>query len=204
MSEHIPSLTFDQWPTTPILARYRLVVHGSCTCSISVQKLVYCSCVCHGLEVYLCILLLILDLLWRELFSDSPFFISLLLSRAEPCLIVGFPSFSSFFAPSVILLPFWSYHFAVPAMVLFDQCLLGLFWACCMFISQLVTMTQYSHWIYTSCYFGLSWPITLLVGSFGPFLPPWASLAHSLSLGILGPFSNSAFTWVFTNSFRLP
>ena len=158
------------------------MVHGSCTCSISVQKLVYCSCVCHGLEVYLCILLLILDLLWRELFSDSPFFISLLLSRAEPCLIVGFPSFSSFFAPSVILLPFLSYHFVVPAMVLFDQCLLGLFWACCMFISQLVTMTQYSHWIYTSCYFGLSWPITLLVGSFGPFLPPWASSAHFLIL----------------------
>ena len=33
-----------------------------------------------------------------------------------------------------------------------------------------------------SCYFGLSWPITLLVGSFGPFLYPWASLKHFLIL----------------------
>ena len=53
------------------------------------------------------------------------------------------------------------------------------------------------------CYFGLSWPITLLVGFFGPFLSPWASWAHLLSLGIFGPFSNSAFPWVFTNSFGL-
>ena len=30
-----------------------------------------------------------------------------------------------------------------------------------------------------------------------------ASLAHLLSLGILSPFSNSTFSWVFTNSFRL-
>ena len=51
------------------------------------------------------------------------------------------------------------------------------------------------------CYFGFSCPITLLVGSFGPFLSPWASLAHLLSLGILDPFSNSTFSWVFTNSF---
>ena len=39
---------------------------------------------------------------------------------------------------------------------------------------------------------------------FGPFLSLWASLAHLLSLGILNPFSNSAFPWVFTNSFELP
>ena len=54
-----------------------------------------------------------------------------------------------------------------------------------------------------SCYFGLSWPITLFVGSFGPFLSPWVFSAHLLSLGILGPFSNFAFPWVFTNSFGL-
>jgi len=39
-------------------------------------KLVYCSCVCHGLEAHLCILPLILDLLWCELFSDLPFFMA--------------------------------------------------------------------------------------------------------------------------------
>ena len=46
------------------------------------QKLVRCSCICRGLEVHLCILPLILDLLWHELFSNFPFFIGLLLSRA--------------------------------------------------------------------------------------------------------------------------
>ena len=55
-----------------------------------------------------------------------------------------------------------------------------------------------------SCYFELSWSITLLMGSFGPFLSSWASSAHLLSLGILGPFSNSAFPCAFTNFFGLP
>ena len=55
-----------------------------------------------------------------------------------------------------------------------------------------------------SCYFGLSLPIALLVVSFGPILSPWTSLAHLLSLGIPGPFSNSAFPWAFTNSFGHP
>ena len=54
------------------------------------------------------------------------------------------------------------------------------------------------------CYFGISWPITLLVGSFGPFLSPWASLAHLLSLGVFNPFSNPVFPWAFNNSFGLP
>ena len=81
------------------------------------QKLVRCSCVCHGLEVHLCIMSLILDLLWYELFFDFPFFIGLLLSRAEPYLIVGFSLFSPFFAPSVILLPFLPHHFVIPAVV---------------------------------------------------------------------------------------
>ena len=141
------------------------------------QKLVCWSCVCHGLEVYLCILPLILDLLWCELFFDSPFSIGLLLSRAGLCLIVGFSLFSPFFAPSIILLPFLPYHYVVPAMVLFDSCLLGLFWACCMFISQLVTMTQYGHWIYTH--------ITL--GFLGLLHYLWAPLAYFFLLGHLWP-----------------
>ena len=36
-------------------------------------KLVYSSCVCHGLEARLCILLLILDLLWPEWVSEPLF-----------------------------------------------------------------------------------------------------------------------------------
>ena len=41
-------------------------------------------------------------------------------------------------------------------------------------------------------------------GFFCPFISFWASLAHLLSLGFLGSFPNSAFSWVFTNSFRHP
>ena len=74
----------------------------------------------------MCILPLILDLLWREMFSDLSFFISFLFSRVGPYLIVGFSTFSSFFAPSVVLLPFLPYHSVIPAMVLFDSCLLCL------------------------------------------------------------------------------
>jgi len=62
-------------------------------------------------------------------------------------------------------------------------------------------MTQYGHWIHTHAILGFF--ITLLVGSFVSFISSWASLAHLISLGILGPFSNSAFPWAFTNSFGL-
>ena len=139
------------------------------------QKLVRCSCICHGLEVHLCILPLILDLLWHELFSNFPFFIGLLFSRVGPCLIVGFPLFSTFFAPSVILLPFLPYHSTIPIVVLFDPCLLGLFWACCMFFSQLVTMTQYGHLVYTHATLGFLDLLHCL----------WALLAHFFILGHL-------------------
>ena len=165
------------------------------------QKLVHCSWICHGLEVHLCILSLILDLLWRELFFDFPFFISLLLSRVGPYLIVSFPLFSQFFVLSIILL--LSYHSAIPAMVLFDLCLLCLFWACCKFFSQLLTMTQYGHWIYTHATLGFLDPLHCL----------WAPLAHFFLLGHLWPISclrhprpisNFAFSWAFTNSFGFP
>ena len=167
------------------------------------QKLVRCSSVCHGLEIHLYILSLILDLLWRELYFDFPFFIGLLLSRAGPCLIVGFSIFSPFFAPSIILLSFLPYHFAIPAVVLFDLCLLCLFWAYCKFLSQLLTMTQYGHWIYTHA----------TLGFFDLLHCLWASLAHFFLLGHPWPISflrhprpisNSAFLWAFTNSFGFP
>ena len=137
------------------------------------QKLVHCSRICHGLEVHLCIMSLILDLLWRELFFDFPFFISLLLSRVRPYLIVGFPLFSLFFALFVILLSLLPYHSTIPAVVLFDPCLLGLFWACCIFFSQLVTMTQYGHWIYTHATLRFLDPLHCL----------WAPLSHFFLLG---------------------
>ena len=57
----------------------------------------------------------------------------------------------------------------------------------------LPSMTQYNH---------LGFLVTLFAGSCVPF-SFWASLPHLLSLGLFGPFPNSAFPWAFTNSFGL-
>ena len=65
-------------------------------------------------------------------------------------------------------------------------------------------MTQYGHWIYTHATLGFLDPLHCLWAPLSHFFPLWASLAHLLSLGILCPFSNSAFSWAFTNSFGLP
>ena len=142
------------------------MVPRACACSTSCvrQKLVHCSCVCHGLEAHLCILPLILDLLWREMFSDLSFYIGLLLSRARPCLIMVFSPFSPFFTPSMVLLPFLTYHSAIPTVVLFDSCLLGLFGL----LPILLSMTQYGHWIYTHA----------TLSSLNPLHCSWASLSH--------------------------
>ena len=160
-----------------------------CACFTSYVrwKLVCYSCVCHSLKAHLCILPLILDLLWSELFSNLSFFIGLLLSRAEPCLIVGFSPFSPFFALFVVLLPFLPYHSVIPIVVLFDPCLLGLF-----------GLASYS---------SLNVVIGFILMLF------WAFLTHYIACGllcpisffltILGPFSNYAFPWAFTNSFGL-
>ena len=57
----------------------------------------------------------------------------------------------------------------------------------------LPSMTQYNH---------LGFLVMLFAGSCVPF-SFWASLPHLLSLGLFGPFPNSAFPWAFTNSFGL-
>ena len=55
-----------------------------------------------------------------------------------------------------------------------------------------------------SRYFGLSWPITLLVGSFVPFLSSWASLTHFLILHFHGFLLNLlGFLSLITLSFIL-
>ena len=83
-------------------------------------------------------------------------------------------------------------------------------WACCMFISQLVTMTQYGHWIYTHATLGFLDPLHclwaplahfFLLGHPRPICIPWASLAHFpilhshglllTLLGFLGPITLS-------------
>ena len=107
----------------------------------------------------------------------------------ELCLIVDFSSFSlpfcSFLQFCYHFLPF---HSAIPTVMLFDPSLLSLFGP-----------TAYSSLNDSIWSFGLC--ITLLVGSFVPFISSYASLAHLLSLGFLGHFSNFAFPWAFTNSF---
>ena len=196
----ISFLTSGPWPTILVLAGYRLVVPRPCAyfTSFVCWKLVYCSCVCHGLKAHLCILPLILDLLWRELFFDLSFFIGLLLSRAEPCLIVGFSPFSPFFALSIVLFSFLPYHSIIPVIVLFDSCLLGLLGL----LPILLSMTQYGHWIYTHATLGFlnslhcSWaPLShfFLLKHPWPICFPWPSLAlfltlhsHGLLLTLLG------------------
>ena len=37
-----------------------------------------------------------------------------------------------------------------------------------------------------------------------PFVFPWASLAHLLALGFLGPFTNFVFPWAFTDFIGFP
>ena len=95
----------------------------------------------------------------------------LLHSRVGPCLIVGFSLFSPPFAPSVNLLAFLPCHSVIPAMVLFDPCLLGLFWAYCMLFFHLITVTQHCHWVYLHA--------------------TWTSLTHSIAYGLPQPISSS-------------
>ena len=149
-------------------------------------KLVCCSCVCRGLEARLCILPLILNLLWRGLLSNFSFPYGLLLSRAGLCLIVGFSFFS-------LLLYSFRGLAAIPAMLLcYSYC--GVIWP--QLVGHLLSLLRillsigYNDLVWSlglySHYFGLSWPITLLVGSFVPFLS---------SLGILGPFAFLGHPW---------
>ena len=112
--------------------------------------------------------------------------------RAGLCLIVGFSSFNLFFCSFLqSCYHFLPYHSIIPAVMLFDPSLLGLFGPAA------YSSLNDSIWSFGFC-------ITLLVGSFVLFISSRVSLAHLLSLGFLGPFSNSAFPWAFTNSFGLP
>ena len=96
-----------------------------------------------------------------------------------------------FFSPSLFLLP-------SPAIPLYHSCWEVVYpnparslWTCHLFLSQWPSTTIGSF-------------ITSLAGSRVPFVFSWASLAHLLSLGFLGPFLNFAFSWAFTEFFRLP
>ena len=59
----------------------------------------------------------------------------------------------------------------------------------------LLSMTQYDHWVFYYIACGLLCPIYFSLGHPLPICFPWASSAI---------FSNSAFSWVFTNFFGFP
>ena len=108
-----------------------------------------------------------------------PILYGLLPLKAGLCLIVGFSSFNLLF----LLLPqscyhFLPYHSTIPAVMLFDPSLLGLFGPAA----------------YSSLNDSI-WSLGFLLHCL------WGLVSHLFMLGILGPFS--AFPWVFTNSFRL-
>ena len=157
------------------------------------QKLVRYSCACRGLKACLCILSLILNLLWRELFYNLSFFISLFLSRAEPYLIMGLPPFNPLFAPSAILLPFMPYHSTIPVVVSFDPCLLGLFGpvAYSSLNDSIWSLDSYScyfglFFFYIAC--GLLYPIYFFLGILGSFAflgHPWPFFLILCSHGLL-------------------
>ena len=84
-------------------------------------------------------------------------------SWAFPSPIHYLPSF----AGRLILLPC---HLDVPTMLLFDLCLLSLFWACYMLSFCSIPVTQHYHWACTH----------VVLGFLGPF--------HSFRASFLGPF----------------
>ena len=90
-------------------------------------KFVCCSCVRRGLEACLHISSSLLGFLWHEPFSGLSFFRAYSLQELGFCLIVGFSFFSPFSYSFLQSLHFLSYCSAIPAMVLFDLNLLGLF-----------------------------------------------------------------------------
>ena len=112
---------------------------------------------------------------------------------------MGFSLLNPLFAHSINLLAFLPCYSVISVVVLFDPCLLGLFWAYYMLFFHSITMTQYCHWGYIHASSSFLDPFPCLRASLAHFfLPrhiqptffPWASLAHS----------NSAFPWTFANS----
>ena len=83
--------------------------------------------------------------------------------------------FLTLFASCLILLPC---HPIIPVMLLFNLCLLGLFWACYMLSFCSIPVAQHYYWASTH----------VVLSFLGPFHRFWASLAHFILLGIVSPF----------------
>ena len=82
-------------------------------------------------------------------------------------------------------------HSAIPALVLFDPCLLGLFWACYMLFFHLIPVAQY--------YYQAS--IHTILGFLNPFHCLHASSAHFFLFGPPRPILILHFHGYFANSF---
>ena len=115
------------------------------------------------------------------LFSGSPFLYGLPYLGTGPCLTVGFAFLQLTRFPATI-----SCHTTLSFLL--RSCLPQ---SCCLFFSQWPSTVIGSF-------------ITSLAGFYVPFVFPWVSRAHLLSLGFLSPFLNFAFPWAFTEFFRLP
>ena len=82
-------------------------------------------------------------------------------------------------ASNYLLLALLPCYSIILTMLLFDPCLLGLFWAYYMLFLCLILVAQYYHWA----------SIHTILGFLDPFHCLQASLAHLILLSILGPFS---------------
>ena len=154
---------------------------------------------------------------------------SLLPSRARPYLIVGFTLFRPLFASFVNLLAFLPCHFVILVVVLFEPCLLGLFWACCMLFFYLIIVTQHCHWVCIhatwvssthSIAYGLPRPISPSLSILGPFsflghpqpiptphshgLLLYNSITISFTHGVHGLSINPLLTYFITSSLFWP
>ena len=142
------------------------------------SKSAYCPFVCRGLEACLHSLpSVFFDLLCGLLFDF------LLLLGAGPYLMMDliFLWPTSWFSSFLAILYCYS--------CCSDSILLGLFRP---------AVYSFPQWLGMATGFSYLWAPASLLSFF------WASLAHLLSLGFLGPFTNSAFPWAFTNFIGLP
>ena len=99
-------------------------------------------------------------------------------SWARPCLIVSYSFSNPSFSPFVGLLALFPCHSVILVVLLYDSCLLGSFWGLLHTFPLLNSHGQYYHWA----------SIHTILGFLDPFQCFWASLAHLILLGILGPF----------------
>ena len=147
-----------------------------------------CSCVCHDLEACLAFVAHSATHSW-PLVKWMSHWVFILYILPPPCAGSYLGMGLSFFNPTLTLFVGWSTPSlcrpVVYAMLLFDLCLLGLFWACCMLSFYSIPIAQYYRWACTH----------VVLRFIGPFHHFQAPLAHFILLGILGPFHFLEHPW---------